>query len=79
MKYKLNEKVFVIDQDILKSGVISGYFDPEEKTNPGHNAYFIKIDSNKEVARSEDRIYSSIKDAGASIFRLFPEGMAFVM
>ena len=79
MKYKLNEKIFVIDQDILKSGVISGYFDPEEKTNPGHNAYFIRIDNKKEVVRSEERIYSSIKDAGSSIFRLFPEGMVFIL
>ena len=79
MKYKVNEKVFVIDKDVLKFGVISGHFDPEEKTNPGHNAYFIRIDSKKEVVRSEDRIYSSIKDAGASIFRLFPEGMSFII
>ena len=79
MKYKKGDTVYIIDRDIAKKGTIYGHFDANDNVNDETvSAYFISIED-KQVVRAENRIYSSIKELGASVFRLFPEGMAFVI
>ena len=79
MKYKKGDTVYIIDRDIAKKGTIYGHFDANDNVNGETiSAYFISIED-KQVVRAENRIYSSIKELGASVFRLFPEGMAFVI
>ena len=79
MKYKKGDTVYVIDKDIAKKGIIYGHFDANDNVNEETiSAYFISIED-KQVVRAESRIYSSIKELGASLFRLFPEGMAFIL
>ena len=79
MKYKKGDTVYIIDRDIAKKGTISGHFDANDNINDETiSAYFISIED-KQVVRAENRIYSSIKELGASLFRLFPEGMAFIL
>ena len=79
MKYKKGDTVYVIDRDIAKKGTISGHFDANDNINDETiSAYFISIED-KQVVRAENRIYSSIKELGASLFRLFPEGMGFIL
>ena len=79
MKYKKGDTVYVIVQDIAVKGEITGNFSAfDEEKEIGINAYFV-LTNKKEVVREESRIYSSIKELGASLFRLFPEGMAFIL
>ena len=79
MKYKKGDTVYVIDRDIVKKGVIYGHFDANDNVNEETiSAYFISIED-KQVVRAENRIYSSVKELGASLFRLFPEGMGFIL
>ena len=79
MKYKKGDIVYVIDRDIAKKGTIYGHFDANDCVDGKTiSAYFIDI-GNKQVVRAESRIYSSIKELGSSLFRLFPEGMAFIL
>ena len=79
MKYKKGDTVYVIDRDIAKKGTISGHFDANDNINDETIfAYFISIED-KQVVRAENRIYSSIKELGASLFRLFPEGIGFIL
>ena len=79
MKYKKGDTVYVIVQDIAIKGEITGNFNTfDEETSSGINAYFVLADK-IEVVREESRIYSSIKELGVSLFRLFPEGMAFIL
>ena len=79
MKYKKGDTVYIIDRDIAKKGTIYGHFDANDNVNDETvSAYFISIED-KQVVRAENRIYSSIKELGASLFRLFPEGMGFIL
>lgn len=79
MKYKKGDTVYIIDRDIAKKGTIYGHFDANDNVNGETvSAYFISIED-KQVVRAENRIYSSIKELGASLFRLFPEGMVFIL
>lgn len=79
MKYKKGDTVYIIDRDIAKKGTIYGHFDANDNVNGETvSAYFISIED-KQVVRAENRIYSSIKELGASVFRLFPEGMVFIL
>ena len=79
MKYKKGDTVYVIDRDIAKKGTIYGHFDANDCVDGKTiSAYFISIED-KQVVRAENRIYSSIKELGASLFRLFPEGIGFIL
>ena len=79
MKYKKGDTVYIIDRDIAKKGTIYGHFDANDNVNGETiSAYFISIED-KQVVRAENRIYSSIKELGASLFRLFPEGIGFIL